>query len=83
MDGEPRYPLVSAVELHRQYLDLDACEIISDDQNGFELYAEYFDLFLDPISIKGKHIYRFRKNDESDGELQFWDDSRKKMVATP
>ena len=83
MDGDPRYPLVSAEELHRQYLDLDACEIISDDEDGFEIYAEYFDLFLDPISIKGKHIYRFRKNDESDGELQFWDDSRKKWLPLP
>ena len=74
MDGDPRYPLVLAIKLQRQYLDLDACEIILDDEDGFELYAEYYNLFLDPISIKGKHIYRFRKNDESDGELQFWDD---------
>ena len=83
LDDNPEYPLVSVVELHRQYLDLDSCEIISDDEDGFELYAEYFDLFLDPISIKGKHIYRFRKNDESDGVLQFWDDSREKWLPLP
>ena len=70
LDGNPRYPLVFAMEAYRHYLDLDSCAIVSDDEDGFEIVAEY----IDPKSFGNNHRYecRFRKNAESDGELELW-----------
>lgn len=68
LNGDPRYRLIFAKEMYRHYLDLDSCAIISDDEDGFEISADYID-----TDLKGKrykYTLRFRKNEESDGELQ-------------
>lgn len=69
LDGNPRYPLIYAVIPHRHYLDLDSCTIISDDEDGFEVSAQYLD--SKSLADANRHICRFRKNKESGWELQF------------
>ena len=45
LDDDPRYPLVFALiwgrDDFRHYLDLDSCEVISHDEDGFEIAAKY------------------------------------------
>ncbi len=71
LDGDSRYPLIFAMENYRHYLDLDSCTIISDDEDGFEIAAEYIE---SKSYNRQKVARRFRKNEESDGELQVLDD---------
>lgn len=68
LNGDPRYLLIYAKECYRHYLDLDSCMIISDNEDGFEISADYID--TDLKGERHKNTLRFRKNEESDGELQ-------------
>lgn len=75
LDDDPQYPLVSAFiwgrDDFRHYLDLDSCEVISHDEDGFEISAKY--IATSKQSDKDhEYIRRFRKNEESGWELQFW-----------
>ena len=74
MNGDPRYPLIYAKECYRHYLDLDSCIIISDDEDGFEISADY----IEPNKTRKTRITcRFRKNEVSNGELQVLSDYSK------
>ncbi len=66
LDDNPRYPLVTAQKGLRYYLDLDSCEVISNDEDGFEISAKY----IYPRYRNNDYTCRFRKNKESDGKLQ-------------
>ncbi len=81
LDGNPRYPLVSAQKSSRDYLDLDSCEVISDDEDGFEISAKC----NNPRYPNNDYIYRFRRNKESDGKLQVrdWYDKKWKTIYDP
>ena len=77
MNGDPRYLLIFAKEMYRHYLDLNSCTIISDDEDGFEVYAEYVDLeSFDKYRRHGRH---FRKNKE--GEIQVLVDDNTRWVS--
>lgn len=80
LDGNPRYPLVYALENYRHYLDLDSCTLISGNADSFEISAEYIH---EPQYPSHDYPYecRFRKNEESGGELQVWDDYSQKWCA--
>ena len=74
MNGDPRYPLIYAKECYRHYLDLDSCMIISDNEDGFEISADY----IEPNNTwKTRTTCRFRKNEVSDGKLQALSDYSK------
>ena len=81
LDGNPRYPLVSAQKSSCDYLDLDSCEVISDDEDGFEISAKC----NNPRYPNNDYIYRFRRNKESDGKLQVrdWYDKKWKTIYDP
>lgn len=81
LDDNPRRPLVSAQIGWRDYLDLDSCEVISNDADGFEISAKC----NNPDFPDNDHIYRFRKNKESEGELQIqdWYDKKWKTIYDP
>lgn len=75
LDGDPRYPLVYAFPANwksqstfNRYLDLESCEVITDDEDGFEISADYIRFYLK--DKRDTTTLRFRKNEESDGELQ-------------
>lgn len=65
----------------RDYLDLDSCEVISDDEDGFEISAKC----NNPRYPNNDYIYRFRRNKESDGKLQVrdWYDKKWKTIYDP
>lgn len=74
MNGDPRYPLIYAKECYRHYLDLDSCMIISDNEDGFEISADY----IEPNNTwKPRTTCRFRKNEVSNRELQVLSDYSK------
>ncbi len=77
MDGDPRYPLIFAKEMYRHYLDLDSCTIISDNEDGFEVYAEYIDTYF-PAN-KRRHGRHFRKKKE--GKIQVLVDDNTRWVT--
>lgn len=79
LDGDPRYPLIYAIDYMRHYLDLDSCVLISGDANAFEISARY----IDPKFPEIDHTYRFRKNEDSDGELEVWGCYDKDWAAFP
>lgn len=77
LNGDPRYPLIFAKEGYRHYLDLDSCTIISDDEDGFEVYAEYIDTYYPANKRRlGRH---FRKNKE--GKIQVLVDDNTRWVT--
>lgn len=84
LDDNPRYPLIFGINPHREYLDLESCRIISGDEDSFEIYAEGIYKSTD-IAVQRKETpaHRFRKNEESNGELQFWKNSGKEWVTFP
>ena len=92
LDDNPRFPLIYAREgaLDRfNYLDLDSCTVISGDEDCFEISAQYVALsfFRDVApqyasSSKEEYTCRFRKNEESGGELQVWDEHYDKKWRT-
>ena len=75
MDGDPRYPLVFALKWgrddFRHYLDLDSCEVISHDEDGFEIAAKYISS-IEQSDRDRRCTCRFRKNEDSGWKLQFW-----------
>ena len=77
LNGDPQYPLIFAKEMYRHYLDLDSCAIISDDEDGFEIYAEY----VKPEPFDNGHRYgrHFRKNKE--GKIQVLVDDNTRWVT--
>ncbi len=77
LNGDPRYRLIFAKEMYRHYLDLDSCAIISDDEDGFEIYAEY----VKPEPFDNGHRYgrHFRKNKE--GKIQVLVDDNTRWVT--
>ncbi len=79
-DGNPRYPLVRSWEMFGtifyDYLDLDSCTIVSEE-DGFELSAVICHFTYShsaPEETYEHQACHFRKNAESNGELQFWKD---------
>lgn len=80
LDDNPRYPLIYAIVPNRHYLDLDSCAIISADEDGFEVSAQYLD--SKSQADDNRHTCRFRKNEESGWELQVWNDSYDKAWRT-
>lgn len=84
LDDNPRYPLVFAIYPQGHYLDLESCKVISGDEDSFEIYAEGVFHSRDSfVQRKDNPIYHFRKNEESDGELQFWESYGKKWKTFP
>ena len=84
LDDNPRYPLVFGINPHRHYLDLESCKVISGDEDSFEIYAEGVYQSVDPaVQRKDNPIYHFRKNEESDWELQFWKNSSNEWKTFP
>ena len=84
LDDNPRYPLVFAIYPSGHYLDLESCRVISGDEDNFEIYAEGVFHSRDSfVQRKDNPIYHFRKNEESDGELQFWKNSSKEWKTFP
>ncbi len=77
LNGDPRYRLIFAKEMYRHYLDLDSCAIFSDDEDGFEIYAEY----VKPEPFDNGHRYgrHFRKNKE--GKIQVLVDDNTRWVT--
>ncbi len=83
--GDPKYLLVLAMaggcSDFRLYLDLDSCDVISHDENGFEISAEYIATIAQ--ANKGhKYVCRFRKNEESGWKLQVWNEDYDKEWVT-
>ena len=86
LDDNPRYPLIFGINPHRRYLDLESCRVISGDEDSFEIYAEGIYKSTD-IAVQSKETptYHFRKNEESNGELQVWlkRDQKWKTIPNP
>lgn len=85
LDDNPRYPLVFALiwgrdEFHH-YLDLDSCEVISHDEDGFEISAKYI-ATIEQSDRDHEYTCRFRKNGDSGWRLQVWDDHYDKAWET-
>ena len=84
LDDNPRYPLVFGINPHRHYLDLESSKVIAGDEDSFEIYAEGVYQSVDPaVQRKDNPIYHFRKNEESDWELQFWKNSSNEWMTFP
>lgn len=84
LNDNPRYPLVFAIYPSGHYLDLESCRVISGDEDSFEIYAEGVFKSLDgAVQRKENPIYHFRKNEESNWELQFWKNSSNEWKTFP
>jgi len=85
LDNDPRYPLVFALiwgrDEFRHYLDLDSCEVISHDEDGFEISAKYI-ATIGQSDRDHEYTCRFRKNGDSGWRLQVWDDHYDKAWET-
>lgn len=84
LDDNPRYPLIFGLNPHREYLDLESCRIISGDENNFEIYAEGIYKSTDvAVQMKETPTHLFRKNEESDEELQVWSKRNQEWKTIP
>lgn len=83
LDGDSRYPLVFGINPHRHYLDLDSCVVISGDADAFEIYAEGIYQSTDVAVQHENPVYRFRKNEETDGALQFGVENNQEWRTIP
>lgn len=85
LGDNPRYPLLFALiwgrDDFRHYLDLDSCEVISRDEDGFEITTKYI---TTSKQSDEDHEYtcRFRKNGDSGWKLQVWDEHYDKAWET-